>query len=121
MTVAGRISRRLAIPTPPGLSRLREQADAWEERLRKDAKELTYRLSRHGVDAAVATVDELGRVQPDILIHGESHVRNICAPTANPEGRTMLQTRAVGAARMRIVSRGRSADPGVVSSDLCGR
>jgi streptomycin 6-kinase len=77
VTVAGRINRRLAIPAPPGLPRLREQADAWEEQLRKDAGELTHTLSPYVVDAAVATVRELARVQPDTLIHGDLHARNI--------------------------------------------
>ena len=84
VTVAGRISRRLAIPAPPGLPRLREQADAWEEQLRKDAEELTHTLSPHVVDAAVATVRELGRVQPDTLIHGDLHARNILRADREP-------------------------------------
>ncbi len=75
--VAGRISRALAIPAPPGLPRLRDQADAWEARLHADAAELTHPLSRRAVDAAVATVRDLGRVQPDLLVHGDLHARNI--------------------------------------------
>ncbi|WP_433430440.1 hypothetical protein [Nonomuraea sp. CA-141351] len=59
VTVAGRLSLRLAIPAPPDLPRLREQAGAWEERLREDAGELTHSMSRHVVGAAVATVREL--------------------------------------------------------------
>nr|WSW65759.1 aminoglycoside phosphotransferase family protein [Streptomyces sp. NBC_00995] len=77
VTVAGRLNRRLAIPAPPGLPRLREQADAWEEQLCKDADELTHALPRQVLDAAVATVRELGRSQPDTLIHGDLHARNI--------------------------------------------
>ncbi|MFI6653091.1 aminoglycoside phosphotransferase family protein [Streptomyces sp. NPDC050529] len=77
VTVAGRLNRRLAIPAPPGLPRLREQADAWEEQLCKDAKELTHMLPGPVLDAAVATVRDLGRVQPDTLIHGDLHARNI--------------------------------------------
>ncbi|MFE9867123.1 aminoglycoside phosphotransferase family protein [Streptomyces sp. NPDC005506] len=84
VTIAGRISRRLAIPAPPGLPRLREQADAWEAQLRKDAGELTHTLSRYVVDAAVATVRELGRVQPDTLIHGDLHARNILRAHREP-------------------------------------
>jgi streptomycin 6-kinase len=84
VTVAGRISRRLAVPAPPGLPRLREQAGAWEEELSKDAGELTHTLPRHVVDAAVATVRELGRVQPDILIHGDLHARNILRADREP-------------------------------------
>ncbi len=77
ITVAGWLNRRLAIPAPPGLPRLREQADAWEEGLHKDASELTHGLPRHVVDAAVATVRDLGRVQPDLLIHGDLHAGNV--------------------------------------------
>ncbi|ARF58495.1 aminoglycoside phosphotransferase family protein [Streptomyces gilvosporeus] len=77
VTVAGRISRRLAVPAPLGLPRLRDRADDWEEQLRKDAAELTHVLTRDVVDAAVATVRELGRVQPDVLIHGDLHAGNI--------------------------------------------
>ncbi|MFF3691253.1 aminoglycoside phosphotransferase family protein [Streptomyces sp. NPDC002187] len=110
VTVAGRINRRLAVPAPPGLPRLREQADAWEEQLRKDAEELPHTLSRHVVDAAVATVRELGRVQPDILIHGDLHARNILRADREPwlavdpkgyagdpayDGGTLLKSRAL--------------------------
>ncbi|MFF2330076.1 MULTISPECIES: aminoglycoside phosphotransferase family protein [unclassified Streptomyces] len=109
VTVAGRISRRLAIPAPPGLPRLRERADAWEEQLRKDAEELTHALPRSVVDAAVATVRELGRVQPDILVHGDLHARNILRADREPwlavdpkgyagdpayDGGTLLKSRA---------------------------
>jgi streptomycin 6-kinase len=82
--VAGRINRRLAIPAPPGLPRLREQANAWEEQLRKDAGELAHTMSRYVVDAAVATIRELGRVQPDTVIHGDFHARNILRADREP-------------------------------------
>ncbi len=110
VTVAGRINRRLAIPAPSGLPRLRERADAWEDQLCKDAEELTHTLSLHAVDAAVATVRELGRVQPDILIHGDLHARNILRADREPwlavdpkgyagdpayDGGTLLKSRAL--------------------------
>jgi streptomycin 6-kinase len=110
VTVAGRLNRRLAIPAPPGLPRLREQADAWEEQLRKDAGELAHTLSRDVLDAAMATVRELGRVQPDTLIHGDLHARNIlragrepwlavdpkgCAGDPAYDGGTLLKSRAL--------------------------
>lgn len=110
VTVAGRINRRLAILAPPGLPRLREQADVWEEQLRKDARELALDLSPCVVDAAVATVRELGRVQPDILVHGDLHARNILRADREPwlavdpkgyagdpayDGGTLLKSRAL--------------------------
>ena len=40
------------------------------------ADELAHALPHRVVGAAVATIRELGRVQPDILIHGDLHARN---------------------------------------------
>lgn len=84
MTVAGRISRRLAIPAPPGLPRLREQAGAWEERLRADARELAHALPPRVIDAALATARELGGDQPDLLVHGDLHARNVLRAGREP-------------------------------------
>lgn len=107
--VAGRLNRRLAVPAPPGLPRLRERADTWGERLREDAEELTPALPRRVVDAAVATAHELGRAQPDVLVHGDLHARNIlraarepwlavdpkgCAGDPAYDGGTLLKSRA---------------------------
>ena len=109
--VAGRISRRLAIPAPPGLPRLQEQAHAWEEQLRVDADELTHTMSQYVVDAALATVRELGCDQPDILVHGDLHARNILRADREPwlavdskgyvgdpayDGGTLVKTHALG-------------------------
>ncbi|MEV5427760.1 aminoglycoside phosphotransferase family protein [Streptomyces sp. NPDC052701] len=110
VAVAGRLGRRLAIPAPPGLPRLREQADAWEEQLCKDAEELTHPLPRQVLDAAVVTVRELGRDQPDTLVHGDFHARNILRADREPwlvvdpkgyvgdpayDGGTLLKSRAL--------------------------
>ncbi|MEV0822240.1 aminoglycoside phosphotransferase family protein [Nonomuraea rubra] len=84
VTVAGRLSLRLAIPAPPGLPRLREQAGEWEEELRKDAGELPHALPARVVDAAVATARELGPVQPDLLLHGDLHPRNVLRADREP-------------------------------------
>ncbi|MGW3286880.1 aminoglycoside phosphotransferase family protein [Streptomyces sp. NPDC001002] len=84
VSVAGRTNRRLAVPAPPELPRLREQADAWEQQLRTDAEEFSDALSRRTVDAAVATVREVGRDQPDLLVHGDLHGRNILRAEREP-------------------------------------
>ncbi|MEV4116695.1 aminoglycoside phosphotransferase family protein [Nonomuraea sp. NPDC049695] len=84
VAVAGRINLRLAVPAPPGLPRLSERAEAWEQRLRQDAEELAHALPPYVVDAAVATVRELGRVQPDTLVHGDLHPRNILRADREP-------------------------------------
>jgi streptomycin 6-kinase len=77
VTIAGRLNHRLAVPAPPGLPRLRDRCDGWETELRRDAAELSHALPPRVVDAAVATSRELGRAQPDTLIHGDLHARNI--------------------------------------------
>ncbi|WP_326673989.1 aminoglycoside phosphotransferase family protein [Streptomyces sp. NBC_01257] len=125
--VAGRLSHRLAVPAPPGLPRLREQAGAWEEQLRTDARELAHRLSPRAVDAAVATVRELGSTQPDVIVHGDLHARNILRADREPwvavdpkgyagdpayDGGTLLKTRALalrGAGDLRTAA-GRTLD-----------
>ncbi|MGP4113430.1 aminoglycoside phosphotransferase family protein [Streptomyces sp. 4N509B] len=110
LTVAGRISHRLAVPAPPGLPRLSERADAWEEQLRSDAAELTHTMPPRVVDAAVATVRDLGREQPDTLLHGDLHGGNILRADREPwlavdpkgyvgdpayDGGTLLKSRAL--------------------------
>ncbi|MFI5697908.1 aminoglycoside phosphotransferase family protein [Kribbella sp. NPDC051586] len=84
VVIAGELHRRLRIPAPDGLPRMSEQADAWAEELRKDAAELDHPLPPYVVDAALAVVDELGRDQPEILIHGDFHPRNILRAEREP-------------------------------------
>lgn len=110
VTVAGRLNHRLAIPAPPDLPRLSRQADAWEEQLRADAEELPHALPDRVLHAALATVRELGRNQPDTLLHGDLHARNILAADREPwlvvdpkgyagdpayDGGTLLKSRAL--------------------------
>ncbi|MFE7592524.1 aminoglycoside phosphotransferase family protein [Kitasatospora sp. NPDC057512] len=84
LTVAGRLSRRLAVPAPPGLPRLSEQAAEWEAGLRTDAASLSHPLPARTVGAALATVRELARTQPDVLVHGDLHPRNILRAEREP-------------------------------------
>ncbi|MEU6480372.1 aminoglycoside phosphotransferase family protein [Streptomyces sp. NPDC047017] len=110
VTVAGRLNRRLAVPAPPGLPRLCEHADAWEQQLRADAEELCHSLPPRVFEAAGATARELGRTQPDTLVHGDLHARNILRASREPwlavdpkgyvgdpayDGGTLLKSRAL--------------------------
>lgn len=84
VVIAGELHRRLTIPAPDGLPRMSARADVWAEELRKDATELDHALPPYVVDAALAVVDELGRDQPEILIHGDFHPRNILRADREP-------------------------------------
>ncbi|MFF7813351.1 aminoglycoside phosphotransferase family protein [Streptomyces sp. NPDC007945] len=108
--VAGRLNRRLAVPAPPGLPRLSTRAGAWEAGLREDAERLSHAMPRSVLDAAVDTVRVLGREQPDVLVHGDLHARNILRAEREPwlavdpkgyagdpayDGGTLLKSRAL--------------------------
>ncbi|WP_328900345.1 aminoglycoside phosphotransferase family protein [Streptomyces sp. NBC_00441] len=84
VVVAARLARRLAVPAPPGLPRLSNQAGEWEDGLRRDDAEFAHPLPRPVIDAALATVRELGRAQPDTLVHGDLHGRNILRAAREP-------------------------------------
>ncbi|MDI3387720.1 aminoglycoside phosphotransferase family protein [Streptomyces sp. B-S-A8] len=83
-TVAGLLSRRLAVAAPPGLPRLQDRAGEWEAELRRDAEELTHRVSDRALGAALATVRELAASQPDTLVHGDLHPRNVLRADREP-------------------------------------
>ncbi|MGZ2356094.1 aminoglycoside phosphotransferase family protein [Streptomyces sp. 372A] len=84
VAVAAGLGRRLAVPAPEGLPRLSERAGEWEDGLRRDDAELAHALPRPVLDAALATVRELGRQQPDTLVHGDLHGRNILRAEREP-------------------------------------
>ncbi|MFI6938669.1 aminoglycoside phosphotransferase family protein [Streptomyces sp. NPDC050418] len=84
VTVAGQLSRRLAVPAPEGLPRQSARAVEWEERLLADAAEFDGALPARVVDAALATLRELGPDQPEVLIHGDLHPRNILRADREP-------------------------------------
>jgi streptomycin 6-kinase len=83
-SVAGDLSRRLAIPAPAALPRLSDRAEEWDESLRRDMRELPDTLPTAAVLEALATVRELGREQPDLVVHGDFHARNILRADREP-------------------------------------
>ena len=114
VTIAGRLNRRLAVPAPPGLPRLRDRAELWATELRRDATELSHALPPRVTDAAVTTAYDLGLTQPDTLVHGDLHARNIlradrepwlavdpkgCAGDPAYDGGTLLKSRALSLMR----------------------
>ena len=75
--VLGELSRRLAVPAPAGLPRLRDQVVGWESEIR--AAEF---LPRRTVDAAIAALRELDH--PETMVHGDLHDSNVLAGSREP-------------------------------------
>ncbi|MER5782066.1 aminoglycoside phosphotransferase family protein [Streptomyces mobaraensis] len=84
MAVGGRLARRLAVPAPPGLPRLRDRAPEWAEGLGKDAERLGHPLPSPVLHAALATVRDLVPDQPDTLVHGDLHAANVLRGEREP-------------------------------------
>ncbi|MFC5181606.1 aminoglycoside phosphotransferase family protein [Actinomadura harenae] len=82
--IAGGIARRLAVPAPPHVPRLRDQTPAWADQLRKDTEQLPHALPDRVVDTAIATAEGLGVSQPDTLVHGDLHPGNILRAEREP-------------------------------------
>jgi streptomycin 6-kinase len=82
--VCGRLTRRLAVPAPPDVPRLCERAPAQEFELREAADRQTDRATRRAFDAAISTIKELGPEQPNTLVHGDLHYKNVVRATREP-------------------------------------
>lgn len=82
--VCGRLARRLAVPAPPEVPRLSERAEVQELELRDACERLIGHVPRRVVEAAIGTIRELGREQPDTLVHGDLHYKNVVRATREP-------------------------------------
>ena len=82
--VIGQLARRLAVPAPPHLPRLAHRADEWDQTLREDTETLGHPLSERALGAALATIQELGRRQPDTMVHGDLHFGNVVRAQREP-------------------------------------
>lgn len=84
IAIQGELTRRLAVEAPAGLPRMADQASQWEQEIRTAAAALGEPLPRRVVDAAIATVRELGPDQPNTLVHGDLHDANVLASDREP-------------------------------------
>ncbi|MGW7684641.1 aminoglycoside phosphotransferase family protein [Kribbella sp. NPDC054772] len=82
--VAGELSKRLSIAAPDHLPRLCARADEWYDEVRSGAADFPEALPARVVDAALDVVDELGREQPELVVHGDFHPRNILRADREP-------------------------------------
>jgi streptomycin 6-kinase len=81
--VTGQLARRLAVPASPGLPRLADRAEMWEQSLR-DGSERGHPVSRRAVGAAVDTIRDLGRKQAHTMVHGDPHFGNVVQAQREP-------------------------------------
>jgi streptomycin 6-kinase len=84
IAVAGRLSRQLAIEAPPELPLLRDIVVEWPEQMSKAQTRQGNPLPHRVIDAALATILELGTKQPATLVHGDLHYGNILRGRRSP-------------------------------------
>ncbi|MFD7778833.1 aminoglycoside phosphotransferase family protein [Streptomyces sp. NPDC059753] len=72
------------VQAPAGLPRLRDHIEGWQEDLRKDAERLPRPLPQRVVQAAATTFRDLGRDQPETLVHGDLHFGNVLQAEREP-------------------------------------
>ncbi|SDT40944.1 aminoglycoside phosphotransferase family protein [Microlunatus soli] len=77
IAIGGELLSRLAIPAPPGVTRLADTTADWERQVRDDAERADHPLPGRIVDAAVATIRDLGRDSTTTMLHGDLHGGNI--------------------------------------------
>lgn len=84
VSTLGELSHRLAVPAPMGLPRLSDLVAEWDDEITDDDAELGHPLPGRVLDAAVATLRELGPDQPETLVHGDLHDANVLAGDREP-------------------------------------
>ncbi|MGW6727329.1 aminoglycoside phosphotransferase family protein [Nocardia sp. NPDC055029] len=84
VAIQGGLTRRLAVEAPAGLPRLADHMDDWEHEIRTTAAEFGQPLPRRVLDAALDTLRELGRDQPNTLVHGDLHDANVLSSDREP-------------------------------------
>lgn len=80
----GQLSQRLAVEAPAGLPRLSDIVADWESEIHTSAAELGHPLPTRVLDAALATLRELGPDQPETLVHGDLHDSNVLPGEREP-------------------------------------
>ncbi|MFF2082913.1 aminoglycoside phosphotransferase family protein [Nocardia sp. NPDC058176] len=84
LAIQGGLTRALAVEAPAGLPRLSDQMADWARDMIADARALGDPLPRRVLDAALATIRELGHDQPNTLVHGDLHDANVLAADRAP-------------------------------------
>lgn len=80
VAIVGSLVRRLAVPAPPYLPRLRDQASHWASMAQRAAG----RLPAHVVGTTVETTWDLCQEQSETMVHGDLHYHNVLRGVREP-------------------------------------
>ncbi len=83
-TIGGLLRRLHRTTAPPAVARLSEVGERWSHELLEEWRRLGIGHDRRLLDAALATVRELGPTAGDRLLHGDLHYGNVLAGTREP-------------------------------------
>ncbi len=84
LTIQGTLTRTLAVAAPADLPRLQDRMDEWTDDITRTAAAYGHPIPRRVLDAALATLRDLGGDQPALLVHGDLHDANILAGQRTP-------------------------------------
>ncbi|MFB7873909.1 aminoglycoside phosphotransferase family protein [Nocardia sp. NPDC056064] len=84
LVVQGTLTRTLAVAAPADLPRLEDRMDEWADDITRTAAAFGHPIPHRVLDAALATLRELGGDQPALLIHGDLHDGNVLAGQRAP-------------------------------------
>ncbi|KAF0845689.1 aminoglycoside phosphotransferase family protein [Nocardia caishijiensis] len=84
VTALGELSLRLAVEAPPELPRLSRLVAEWPDEIATTATQMGDPLPGRVIDAALATLRELGPDQPETLVHGDLHDSNVLRGDREP-------------------------------------
>lgn len=77
IAVQGGLSRRLAVPAPPGLRALSDHVAGWSAEILDTAAAFGDPLPTPVIDAALATLDDAVGDRSALMLHGDLHDANI--------------------------------------------
>jgi streptomycin 6-kinase len=83
-TIGGLLRRLHRTTAPPSVARLSEVSERWSHELPAQWRQLGITHDRRLLDAALATVRELGPSAGDRMLHGDLHYGNVLAGTREP-------------------------------------
>jgi len=83
-TIGGLLRRLHRTTAPPTVTRLSAVSERWSRELPQEWRQLGISADRRLLDAALATVRDLGPTSGDRMLHGDLHYGNVLAGSREP-------------------------------------